>query len=45
MGILNLAKLLADIAPQALKENELKTYFGKVILPLDKIKETYLDVI
>lgn len=29
MGILNLAKLLADVAPQALKENELKTYFGK----------------
>lgn len=28
MGILNLAKLLADITPQALKENELKTYFG-----------------
>lgn len=30
MGILNLAKLLADVAPQALKENELKTYFGKL---------------
>lgn len=29
MGILNLTKLLADIVPQAIKENELKNYFGK----------------
>lgn len=29
MGILNLAKLLADYAPQAIKENEIKNYFGK----------------
>ncbi|XP_057656698.1 flap endonuclease 1 [Diorhabda carinulata] len=31
MGILNLTKLLADVAPQALKENELKTYFGRKV--------------
>ncbi|CAH1102340.1 unnamed protein product [Psylliodes chrysocephalus] len=31
MGILNLSKLLADIAPQALKEHELKTYFGRKV--------------
>ncbi|GJQ78306.1 Fen1 [Trypoxylus dichotomus] len=31
MGILNLAKLLADIAPQAIKENEIKNYFGRKI--------------
>ncbi|CAG9860110.1 unnamed protein product [Phyllotreta striolata] len=31
MGILNLSKLLADIAPHALKEHELKTYFGRKV--------------
>ncbi|KAK9695824.1 XPG I-region [Popillia japonica] len=31
MGILNLAKLLADYAPQAIKENEIKNYFGRKI--------------
>lgn len=31
MGILSLTKLLADVAPQALKENELKTYFGRKV--------------
>lgn len=29
MGILNLTKLLADIVPQAIKENEIKNYFGE----------------
>lgn len=29
MGILGLTKLLADLAPSALKENEIKNYFGK----------------
>lgn len=31
MGILGLTKLLADVAPNALKENEIKNYFGKFI--------------
>lgn len=29
MGILNLSKLIADIAPQAVKEMEIKNYFGE----------------
>ena len=29
MGITNLAKLIADSAPSAIKENEIKNYFGK----------------
>lgn len=29
MGIQNLIKLLADVAPQAIKETDIKTYFGK----------------
>lgn len=28
MGILGLSKLIADIAPSAIKEQELKHYFG-----------------
>ncbi|CAG9764399.1 unnamed protein product [Ceutorhynchus assimilis] len=31
MGILHLTKLLADVAPQCIKETELKTYFGRKI--------------
>lgn len=31
MGILGLSKLIADLAPFAIKENELKNYFGKLI--------------
>ncbi|KAJ8925643.1 hypothetical protein NQ315_009488 [Exocentrus adspersus] len=31
MGILNLTKLLADVAPQAIKETDIKTYFGRKI--------------
>ncbi|XP_050510314.1 flap endonuclease 1 isoform X2 [Diabrotica virgifera virgifera] len=31
MGILNLTKLLADVAPQALKDYELKNYFGRKV--------------
>ncbi|XP_049880384.1 flap endonuclease 1-like [Pectinophora gossypiella] len=31
MGILGLAKLIADIAPQAVKELEIKNYFGRKI--------------
>lgn len=29
MGILGLSKLIADIAPQAVKEMEIKNYFGE----------------
>ncbi|KAG4069778.1 hypothetical protein HA402_003219 [Bradysia odoriphaga] len=31
MGILGLSKLIADIAPFAIKENEIKNYFGRKI--------------
>lgn len=30
MGIHGLTKLLADNAPSAMKENEMKNYFGKI---------------
>lgn len=30
MGIHGLAKLLGDYAPSAIKENDFKSYFGKV---------------
>lgn len=42
MGILNLAKLLADVAPQAIKEYELKTYFGKYVSLYALL--TYLEI-
>lgn len=29
MGILGLAKLIADVAPNAVKETDLKNYFGE----------------
>jgi len=32
MGILGLSKLIADIAPEAIKERELKHYFGTELL-------------
>lgn len=31
MGILGLSKLIADVAPSAIKENEIKNYFGRKI--------------
>ncbi|XP_018801341.1 PREDICTED: flap endonuclease 1 [Bactrocera latifrons] len=31
MGILGLAKLIADIAPSAIRENEIKNYFGRKV--------------
>ncbi|XP_065167161.1 flap endonuclease 1 [Atheta coriaria] len=31
MGILGLSKLIADLVPQAIKENEMKNYFGRKI--------------
>lgn len=30
MGILGLSKLIADAAPFAIKENEIKNYFGNL---------------
>jgi len=30
MGITGLAKLIADIAPNAIKENEIKHHFGEL---------------
>lgn len=32
MGILGLSKLISDVAPGAVKESEIKHYFGKYIL-------------
>lgn len=29
MGILGLSKLIADLAPQAIRESEIKNFFGK----------------
>jgi len=34
MGILGLSKLIADIAPIAVKESEIKHYFGMYVIPL-----------
>ena len=31
MGILGLSKLVADVAPSAIKENEIKNYFGRFV--------------
>ncbi|XP_017839554.1 flap endonuclease 1 [Drosophila busckii] len=31
MGILGLSKLIADLAPQAIRENELKNFFGRKV--------------
>lgn len=31
MGILGLSKLVADVAPNAIKENEIKNYFGRKV--------------
>lgn len=35
MGILGLSKLIADVAPSAIKENEMKNYFG--MFPASKV--------
>lgn len=37
MGILGLSKVIADLAPAAIKENELKNYFGLLILNISNI--------
>ncbi len=31
MGILGLSKLIADMAPAAIKESEIKNYFGRKV--------------
>lgn len=31
MGILGLSKLIADYAPHAIKENEIKNLFGNIV--------------
>ena len=31
MGILGLSKLIADVAPEAIKVNEIKNYFGRKV--------------
>ena len=31
MGILGLSKLIADVGPVAIKENEIKNYFGRKV--------------
>lgn len=33
MGILGLAKLIADVAPSSFKQGEIKQYFGKPLMP------------
>lgn len=38
MGILGLAKLIADVAPNSIKERELKHYFGMFYIILFNIK-------
>lgn len=38
MGILGLSKVIADLAPAAIKEQQLKHYFGKYKLPLSSNK-------
>lgn len=40
MGILGLSKLIADLAPFAIKESEIKNYFGKLNI-INKFVEIY----
>lgn len=35
MGILGLSKLIADIAPNAVKDFDIKTFFGKYVRIVD----------
>lgn len=45
MGILGLSKLIADIVPEAIKERELKHYFGRYSLyALYLILRFYLEI-
>lgn len=41
MGILGLSKVIADIAPGAIKESELKNYFGKLTSVYSNIHMKY----
>lgn len=47
MGILGLSKLIADAAPFAIKENEIKNYFGNYdnLLLFSKINVFFIFVI
>lgn len=48
MGILGLSKIIADLAPSAIKEKELKHYFGKVLPPsqaFDNSTPSHLKII
>lgn len=43
MGIQGLSKLIADIAPFAIKETEIKNYFGrKIAIDASKLINFYL---
>lgn len=42
MGILGLSKLIADVAPGAIKECELKQFFGK-FLQLSNLYAEFID--
>ena len=45
MGILGLSKLVADVVPTAIKENEIKNYFGRLaacsVVPCASIHAIY----
>lgn len=41
MGITGLTKLIADIAPWAIKETEIKNYFGRKIA-IDASKQKFI---
>ena len=43
MGILGLAKLIADISPGAIREQELKHYFGTYFIRMFQSSESLYD--
>lgn len=43
MGILGLAKLIADISPGAIKEQELKHYFGTYFIRIFPSSESHYN--
>ena len=46
MGIQGLAKLIADVAPHAIKETEIKNYFGrKIAIDASKLSKAFVDSI
>ena len=42
MGIHQLAKLLGDVAPRCMKENEIKNYFGECTFVLTRNLDQHL---